>query len=462
MSNQLVWQERYNLGVEIIDKEHKKLFGILNKLFDFGKQEEKSQWVCQEAIKYFRDHAIQHFADEEAYMLSINYEGLEMHRRIHKNFRERTLPALERELELTNYSEEAVDHFLSVCAGWLIGHSLTEDYAIVKGEHIKQWVNLQAEEEQAVMGQTIIGLLHSMFQLDSRLISDCYAGEKFVDGIYFRFIYGKKDRKDKKRREFFLVLEEKLIVSTIGSVMDTRSEAVNAMLMNAARYVAKQLVERIKRYFPDSDIFELKEEQLLTYEQFQKVFEKQQPQFSLLFDTGKGYFAYCATATDDILQSEGGISILTENALTAVEKYLNQNEVEKRASNSKKKVLVVDDSDFMLKTLQDLLGNDYEVIVAKSGLSAIRGITLERPDLILLDYEMPVCDGSQVLEMIRSEGDFADIPVIFLTSRVDRESVKKVIELKPEGYLSKSLPPADVKREVDHFFEKAARRSAKR
>jgi len=106
MGNQLVWQERYNLGVEIIDKEHKKLFSILNKLFDFGKQEEKSQWVCQEAIKYFRDHAIKHFADEEAYMLSIDYEGLEMHKRIHKNFRDRTLPALERELELTNYSEE--------------------------------------------------------------------------------------------------------------------------------------------------------------------------------------------------------------------------------------------------------------------------------------------------------------------------------------------------------------------
>ncbi len=75
---------------------------------------------------------------------------------------------------------------------------------------------------------------------------------------------------------------------------------------------------------------------------------------------------------------------------------------------------------------------------------------------------MPVCDGSQVLEMIRGEVEFADIPVIFLTSRVDRESVKKVIELKPEGYLSKSLAPADVKREVDHFFEKIQRRNAKK
>lgn len=458
MGNQLVWQERYNLGVEIIDKEHKKLFSILNKLFDFGKQEEKSQWVCQEAIKYFKDHAIQHFADEEAYMLSIDYKGLEMHRRIHRNFRDRTLPALERELELTNYSEESIDHFLSVCAGWLIGHSLIEDYAIVKGETIKQWDNLQPEEEQVVMGQTIIGLLHSMFQLDPRLISDCYGGEKFVNGIYYRLIYSTKQ---KKRWEFFLVFEEKLIVSTIGSVMDVKSEALNTMLMNAARYVARQLVERVKGYFPSSENFEIKEEQLLTYDQFQKVYEKQKPQFSLLFDTGKGYFAYCVTATD-MLQSEGGVSILTENAMAEVEKYLSQNEVKKKVVSHQKKILVVDDSDFMLTTMQELLGKEYEVILAKSGLSAIRGITLERPDLILLDYEMPVCDGSQVLEMIRAERDFADIPVIFLTSRVDRESVKKVIELKPDGYLSKSLQPADVKREVDHFFEKMAKRSAKK
>ncbi len=453
MGNQLVWNERYNIGVDIIDKEHKKLFSILNKLFDFGQQEEKSQWVCQEAIKYFRDHALKHFADEEAYMVSIDYAGLEVHRRIHRNFRERTIPALERELELNKYSPESVNHFLGVCAGWLIGHSLIEDHAIVSGENVKQWENLQPEEEQAVMSQTLAGLLHSMFQLEARLISNCYGGEKFGDGIYYRLIYRTRD---KKRWEFYLIFEEQLIVSTIGSVMDTSSEAVSVMLMNASRYVAKQLVERMKEHFPNSEQFELKEEQLLTYDQFQKVFEKQSPQYSLLFDTGKGYFAYCATASEQ-LQTEGGVSIITENAMAEVGKYLSQNKVEKTEISHKKKVLVVDDSDFMLKAMSDLLREDYEVLTAKSGMSAIRGITLDRPDLILLDYEMPVCDGSQVLGMIRSEKEFADIPVIFLTSKVDKESVSKVIALTPEGYLSKSMPPETVKKEVDHFFEKKRR-----
>ncbi len=68
--------------------------------------------------------------------------------------------------------------------------------------------------------------------------------------------------------------------------------------------------------------------------------------------------------------------------MAEVEKYLNQKRGGKEGYQLKKKVMVVDDSDFMLKTLQDLLGSDYEVIVAKSGMSAIRGITLDRPDLI--------------------------------------------------------------------------------
>ncbi|MCI8496239.1 MAG: response regulator [Lachnospiraceae bacterium] len=450
MGNQFVWSERYNIGVELIDKEHEKLFHILNKLFDIGRQEEKSHWACHEAVKYFKDHTLQHFTDEEDYMASTNYEGLKTHKRIHKNFRERTLPALEQELEQTNYSESSIHHFLSVCAGWLVGHTLIEDHMIVSGDTAKHWENLLPEEEQTVMGQTIISLLHSMFQLDSRLISDCYGGEKFGDGIYYRLIYSTAE---KKKLEIFLIFEEQLIVSTIGSVMDLKTEAVNVMLMNVARYVARQLVERIMRYLPFLEQFEIQEEQLLTYEQFQKVYEKQSPQFCLLFDTGKGYFAYCLTATE-MIHNDGGVSIMTENAMAEVEKYLNRNKEEQDAISKKKRLLVVDDSDFMLKALRNLLDSDYEVTTVKSGLSAIRSMTLSRPDLILLDYEMPVCNGGQVLEMIRSEKEFTDIPVIFLTNKVDPESVKQAIALKPEGYLLKTLSMETVKKEVDHFFEK--------
>lgn len=118
---------------------------------------------------------------------------------------------------------------------------------------------------------------------------------------------------------------------------------------------------------------------------------------------------------------------------------------------------MVDDSLVMQQAMKELLGKDYAVALAKSGVAAIRSMTLDKPDLVLLDYEMPVCDGKQVLEMIRAEEELADTPVIFLTSRTDRESVRKVVDLKPAGYLPKSLKSEEIKQNIKAYFEKAAR-----
>ena len=444
MENQIEWQDRFNIGVEIIDKEHKKLFGVLNKLFAYGKEDEKSQWVCQEAIKYFRDHALKHFAEEEAYMRMVNYPDRDAHKRLHDNFRDKTIPALESELIRTKYSPESVEHFLGVCAGWLIGHTLVEDHAIT-GKATSKWSGLLPDEMQTAMKNVLVQLLYDTFRIKPRVLSDCYGGEKFGDGIYYRLVYST----DKKERwEVIFIFEEKVLINTMGGLMEAKAKGMDTLLMNAARYTTRDFVENIRHHFARGDSYKMVDEQLLTYEQFYTIFEKQIPQISLLFDTGVGYFAYCVIAPH-MFQKEEGTHLSEENAVFEIQEYIAHNHVSR-----KHKLLVVDDSDFVLHAMERLLGEDYDVMPAKSGMAAIRAITLNRPDLVLLDYEMPVCDGSQVLEMIRSEVDFADIPVIFLTGRTDRESIKKVLALKPAGYLSKSLQPADVKREIDNYFEK--------
>ena len=56
--------------------------------------------------------------------------------------------------------------------------------------------------------------------------------------------------------------------------------------------------------------------------------------------------------------------------------------------------------------------------------------------------------------MIRAEKELADISVIFLTNTVDKESVSKVVSLKPTDYLVKTLKPEDIKKNIDKFFQK--------
>lgn len=447
MHNELIWKDEYSIGVDSIDNEHKRLFKIINKLFAFGKEEKKSQWACQEGIKYFKEHAIKHFADEENYMLSINYPNHDRHRRIHNGFRTNTLPALEKELEDNNYNQDSVDHFLGVCTGWLIGHTLTEDQAIT-GAKTSRWVNLLPEEEYEAMKKTIIQLVYDMFQLESHLVSGSYGGEKFGKGVYYRLVYGTQND---EKWEIILAFEEKLLINTVGKVMGLKTNKLDTMLINATRYTAQQFVGRIREHLPDADIHGLLEENLLTYEQFAEIFEREKMQFSLLFDTGEGYFAYCVIAPH-LLQNGVGNQINVNNAMTEIDDYLKKKEINEE--NPKEKILVVDDSITIRQGMKELLKKDYEVALAKSGTAAIRTITLNRPDLVLLDYEMPICDGRQVLGMIRSEEEFSDIPVFFLTGRVDAESVKNVISLKPEGYLSKQLKPEDIKKNIDKFFER--------
>lgn len=445
MGNHLIWEDRFNIGIESIDREHKKLFQIINKLFAFSEQEVKGPWVCQEGIKYFKEHAMEHFAEEEAYMASVSYQGLKTHQRLHEDFSMRTLPALETELETSGYAKESIHHFLGVCAGWLIGHTLTEDRAIV-GKEASKWVNLMPEEEQFVVKQTIVRLLHEMFGLKAEVLSECYGGERFGKGIYYRLIYGSEDG---RQREIILVFEEKLLLCTVGKLIGDSSKKLNAMILNASRYVARQFVESIRKRFPSEAAYRLESEHLLSYEQFQKTLERQLPQYSLLFDAGEGYFAYCAMTPRQCKRKKTAF-IQEEHTMTEIEKYLRTNEREEKCQ--KKKLLVVDDSDTVQLAMKGLLQEDYQITVANSGAAAIRSITLERPDLVLLDYDMPVCDGVQMLKMLRSETELADIPVFFLTAKVDKASVSRVIPLKPEGYLLKSAKPAEIKKNIDRYF----------
>ena len=127
---------------------------------------------------------------------------------------------------------------------------------------------------------------------------------------------------------------------------------------------------------------------------------------------------------------------------------------ERERQAPKKKILVVDDSATMRQGMENLLKEDYVVSVAESGVAALRAVTLDKPDLILLDYDMPVCNGRQTLEMLRSDTSSADMPVIFLTSRDDAESVKGVLSLGVSGYMLKTLKPAVIKARIDDFFTK--------
>lgn len=119
---------------------------------------------------------------------------------------------------------------------------------------------------------------------------------------------------------------------------------------------------------------------------------------------------------------------------------------------AKRNILIVDDDLDYMHMIREWLKDKYRVSMANSGIQAITWLAKNKVDLILLDYEMPVTDGPQVLEMLRSENDTKNIPVMFLTGKSDRGSIMKVLDLKPTGYLLKSISRDELHTKLGDYF----------
>ncbi|MDR2607168.1 MAG: response regulator [Treponema sp.] len=125
------------------------------------------------------------------------------------------------------------------------------------------------------------------------------------------------------------------------------------------------------------------------------------------------------------------------------------------AANSEKKIiLAIDDLHTVLESIRIILKNDYQVITAKSATQAEECLKQIKPDLILLDIEMPVMDGFSFLQRLRADGKNADIPVIFVTAHASPDIINRAMEAGVDGYVIKPFIPDALKRRIRGVLER--------
>jgi two-component system cell cycle response regulator len=108
-------------------------------------------------------------------------------------------------------------------------------------------------------------------------------------------------------------------------------------------------------------------------------------------------------------------------------------------------VLVADDSMVVRAVLRRQLEADgHTVVEAVDGNEAIRLCRAVRPDVVLLDIEMPVLDGHATLERLKADPELRDIPVVFLTGRVDTADVVTGLRLGAHDYLRKPFEASEL------------------
>ena len=103
----------------------------------------------------------------------------------------------------------------------------------------------------------------------------------------------------------------------------------------------------------------------------------------------------------------------------------------------KPRILIVDDERFNLNTLHGLLKDDYKIMVATSGEQALKAVVTGRPDLILLDINMPGMDGYEVCRILKSDTLTMGVPIIFITGLSDADDETRGLELGAADYITK-------------------------
>jgi two-component system cell cycle response regulator DivK len=107
-----------------------------------------------------------------------------------------------------------------------------------------------------------------------------------------------------------------------------------------------------------------------------------------------------------------------------------------------KRILVVEDQPDNRRILRDLLGNaGYELVEAETGEEALTALETQRPDLILMDIQLPVMDGYEATRRIRSNPELKSIPIIAVTSYALAGDEAKALAVGCNAYVTKPFSP---------------------
>jgi CheY-like chemotaxis protein len=105
--------------------------------------------------------------------------------------------------------------------------------------------------------------------------------------------------------------------------------------------------------------------------------------------------------------------------------------------SEKKVILAIDDMSEVLISINEILGEEYDVRLAKNADAGLGLLDREHVDLVLLDIEMPGISGVDLLRSIRHTPLLKEMPVVFITSNTSRITVQQVASLGIEGYITK-------------------------
>lgn len=116
-------------------------------------------------------------------------------------------------------------------------------------------------------------------------------------------------------------------------------------------------------------------------------------------------------------------------------------------------LMVIDDDSTIRATLQTALGKQYDVVSLPNGEEVVQQIENYKPQLLLLDINMPGSDGFEICKQVREQAKIRNLPILFMTVRKDDASFLKSLEAGGDSYITKPFETPALKERIEYLLK---------
>lgn len=282
-----LWKEEYDVGIDIIDEAHKKLFREARSIEARLETQDYNRYACIETIKFLREYMENHFAAEEGAMRSRGYAGYKLHKELHDNMRENVVPGLIEKLRASDFSRDAIDEFATVLLGWLAGHVMIEDKAIT-GRAVSRFTKREKDNRTSenIIDEAIRAFMKDLMGLDVELRDYMYDGFAFPDAFLYEVDFSENYRVS-------FTVQYGVIKSVVGLVLGRKIEELDRNAIMAHVQIGLAVTKAVL-----NAIFPLKEFKMIDHRavaaaDFEARLKTQKPLYNLLWSSEKGLMSIC-------------------------------------------------------------------------------------------------------------------------------------------------------------------------
>lgn len=290
LSNSFQWDDRLSLGIDLLDKDHKRLFSIIQKILVLSEEEQtdKIKHAAKEGLKFFFTYTIEHFDREEVFMINNSYPDYKAHKQMHDDMKNNVLPALQKDLEDNDYHIDSIRHFLGVCVGWLSTHIMMVDQAILHHDKYKRFdLNFSSADDKlnAVMKK----IIHDLYQMDIELISNVYTGWDFGNVLFYELTF---QTESKDVIHLLLTIEQKAVFTLASERVGMKINKINSYLLALIKEILSGIATQMAYYLKLNGKYTQRSGVMLQSSEVETIFLNKTLTYSALFSSPIGKFAF--------------------------------------------------------------------------------------------------------------------------------------------------------------------------